>query len=98
MVYLLLVAQLCATTLPYASWFMSFEKELIELAETEDTETEKEDTKDEKDKKKRLQNKLSFLNRSLLNYSKNNLTICGIENIHHREITTPPPEYLFFIG
>lgn len=91
-----MVAQISATTLPYCSWLMHGEQEMIEIAEAEDTETEKEDNTDEMDKKFEFDLNSHYF--SILELTSNNLDKSGIEIIHHLEITTPPPEPFFFIG
>ncbi len=92
----MLIAQLCSTTLPYCSWFLDCNVEMIEMTEAEDTETEKEGDADEKEKKLQADLNLLYYSNALL--SKNGLDIYDIETIHHSEITTPPPEHISFIG
>lgn len=81
---------------PYFNHLMDCDKELMELAESEDAETEKEDNQDEKDK--RLQNDLRFRDSSISDLANCNILTGTIENLHHQEITTPPPEQFIFIG
>ena len=87
----MLVGQLLASTVSYCHWMIDANSELIELCNAEDSDPE-----EEKDDKLRVD--LCFPKFDVSTSLAKNVLSKNFSPTPHPEITTPPPEFLFFLS
>ena len=92
-VYLLLIGQLSSSTLTYCYWLIDRDADLIELSKVEDSESEEEDKKEEQKDEIRLDFHDTTSDYLIATYMTLHAKDCP--SLHHPEVRTPPPKYLY---